>query len=81
MDPILSHLEIKKLSRKGIDAEPELTAILSLDMIEGSLQGLEDQSSIMINQSMAKAIFGDIDPINKILKIDNKKQSKSKWCI
>jgi len=68
--------EDKKLSRNGLYAEPELAEILSLHMIQGSLQGLQDPSSIMINQSMAKAVFGDLDPINKMLKIDNENSLK-----
>lgn len=68
--------EDKKLSRDGMYAEPELAEILSLHMIQGTLQGLQDPSSIMINQSMAKAVFGDQDPINKMLKIDNENNLK-----
>jgi len=66
----------KKLSRGGIYAEPDMTEILSLSMVGGSLHGLQDPSSVMINQSMAKAIFGETDPINKIIKLDNKADLK-----
>lgn len=65
-------IDDKKLSRNGLYAEPEFAEILSLQMVQGSLQGLRDPSSIMISQSMAKSIFGDQDPINKMLKVDNK---------
>ncbi len=65
-------IDDKKLSRNGLYAEPEFAEILSLHMVQGSLKGLQDPSSIMISQSMAEAVFGDQDPINKMLKIDNK---------
>lgn len=37
---------------------------------------LNDPSSIVLTESAAKAFFGNADPINKILKIDNQKNVK-----
>jgi ABC-type antimicrobial peptide transport system permease subunit len=62
----------KKLSIDGIFAEPRLPDILSLQMIEGTRAGIDDPSSIMINQSLAKALFGDTDPVDKMIRMDNK---------
>jgi putative ABC transport system permease protein len=52
----------------GSDA-PEM---FSLDMVEGNRDGLKDPSSILISRSVAKALFGDADPMNKIIKLDHK---------
>ena len=45
--------------------------MLSLTMIKGTRNGLADPSSIMLSESVAEAIFGDEDTINKTMKIDN----------
>lgn len=62
----------KKMNEKGLFAEPELTDMLSPKMIAGTLHGLNDPSAIMISAVFAKAMFGDTDPINKMISIDNK---------
>jgi putative ABC transport system permease protein len=66
----------KKLSKSGMYVQPEFTRIFSFNMIEGSLNCLNDPYSIVLSQSLAKAMFGSDDPINKIVKIDNKKGLK-----
>lgn len=50
--------------------------LLDLHMIEGTRDGLKDPSSIFLSQSTAKAIFGDDDPINKILKVNSQSTVK-----
>lgn len=62
----------KKLSTNGMFAEPRLQDMLSLQMLEGTKAGINDPTSIMIDQSLAKALFGDTDPVNKMIRIDNK---------
>ncbi len=66
----------KKVSETGIYAEPEMPQILSLKMIEGQQLGIQDESSIMLSESLAKIIFGKLDPLNKILLTDDKKSYK-----
>ncbi len=46
--------------------------MLSLNMIEGTRDGLKDPHSVLLSKSIAKAIFGDADPMNKQIRIDNK---------
>lgn len=60
----------KKLSRSGAFFEPDAPAMLSLTMLKGS-SGLNDPSSVLLSASAANAIFGDADPIDKVIKIDN----------
>ncbi|WP_419700124.1 ABC transporter permease [Mucilaginibacter sp. NFX135] len=62
----------KKLSFKGNFMGAEAPEIFSLRMVQGSRDGLKDRSSILISQSVAKALFGNADPMNKIIRMDNK---------
>src|ERR1700744_1621208 len=62
----------KKLNATGLYAQPDLPLILSLKMLTGNLKALNDQSSILLSESMAISLFGKADPINQLLKIDNK---------
>ncbi len=56
--------------------EPEAPRLMSLTMLKGSLDGLKDPSSILISASAAKTIFGDSDPMNKLMMIDSKLNGK-----
>ncbi|GAB4035754.1 ABC transporter permease [Spirosoma jeollabukense] len=61
----------KKFWRTGNYIEPEAPDLFSLTMIKGTKNGLNEPYSIMLAESVAKAFFGDTDPIGKLLKIDN----------
>lgn len=65
----------KKISRSGMWAETDLPAILSLN-IRGTVDALTDPSSLILSQSVAKALFGDDDPIGKTVRVDNKAEMK-----
>ena len=45
-------------------------------MLKGSRNGLQDPSSILISQSVSKALFGDTDPMGKMILLDNKDNFK-----
>jgi putative ABC transport system permease protein len=62
----------KKLTQTGNFMQPEAPEMLTLKMLRGSRNGLKDPSSILLSASLAKALFGNADPINQVLKIDNK---------
>ncbi|HUZ60803.1 MAG TPA: ABC transporter permease [Hanamia sp.] len=62
----------KMITRSGSFMEPAITEMLSLKMMEGSRNALKDYNSILLSSSSAKAIFGITNPMNQILKIDNK---------
>jgi len=62
----------KALIRQGSYIEPEISEMLSLEMIHGAKDGLKDMNSMLLNESVAKAFFGDENPIGKTLKINNK---------
>jgi putative ABC transport system permease protein len=66
----------KKLNKAGTFIEPQAPEMLSLRMIQGSREALQDPSSVILSESMAKAFFGNSDPLSKILKIDNRQEVK-----
>jgi len=74
-DHILS-VEDKKISQVGRFMQEGAPEMLSLQMQEGNWKGLKDPHSILLSSSAAKALFGDEDPINQMLKIDNQMDVK-----
>jgi putative ABC transport system permease protein len=68
--------ENNRFTRIGKFMEPEAPVLLSLKMLRGSRDGLKDPSSILIAASVAKTIFGNADPMNKVMRIDNKMNVK-----
>ncbi len=62
----------KKLTQTGFYMEPEAPDMLTLQMLKGSRAGLKDPNSVLLCKSVAKALFDDVDPIDKIIKIDTK---------
>ncbi|MVM32543.1 FtsX-like permease family protein [Spirosoma sp. HMF4905] len=61
----------KKFTKPGNYIEPDITDMLSLKMLKGTRSGLKDPSSILLSESVAKAFFGDNDPIGKIVKLND----------
>lgn len=61
----------KKITRKGIFAEPQFTRMFSLKMLRGVQNGLDQVNSIMLSASLATAIFGNEDPVGKLIRVDN----------
>jgi len=61
-----------KFSKTGSFFEPEATEMLSLKMVRGTRGGLKEPYSILLSESVARTFFGDADPINKVLKLNNK---------
>jgi putative ABC transport system permease protein len=66
----------KQIIRSGMWTQPEFPDVLSLKMLEGNRAALQDPSSILINESLSKTLFGNNDPINKIIRLDNKSELK-----
>ncbi|RRA99979.1 ABC transporter permease [Larkinella rosea] len=62
----------QKFTRRGSFAEPEFPEMFSLKMRSGSRSGLKDPASILLSESVAKALFGDADPLHKTIKVGNK---------
>lgn len=62
----------KKFTQSGNFMQPEAPEMLTLKMLYGSDKGLADPGSILLTESLSRKLFGDADPINEIVKIDNK---------
>lgn len=58
-------------SKSGKFITPGAPEMLSLTMLRGSRSGLTEPASILLSASLAKALFGDADPLHKTLAIDN----------
>ncbi|WP_221394007.1 ABC transporter permease [Dyadobacter sp. NIV53] len=67
---ILSYGE-NKFTKKGNYLSPEAPDLFSLKMLAGTRAGLKDPSSIMLSESVARVLFGQENPVNKIVKLDN----------
>jgi putative ABC transport system permease protein len=70
-NPHLLSFKDKNISMQGNFMEPEAPQMLALKMTMGTRNALTDQSSILLSESVAKAIFGNANPLGKILKLDN----------
>ncbi|MBL4678464.1 MAG: ABC transporter permease [Mucilaginibacter sp.] len=66
----------KKINETGNFMQPEAPDMLTLHMLKGSRSGLKDPSSILLSEKTAKALFGNADPIDKTIKIDNQQLLK-----
>ena len=66
----------KKFTQAGNYMQPEAPEMFSLEMIYGSRGGLKDLHSILLSQTLAKKLFGESDPIDKIIQIDAKTNVK-----
>jgi predicted permease len=70
-DHILQTEKGQPMTSIGIYSQPGLPELLSLQMIAGS-SGLEDPSTLLLSRSQAKALFGESDPLNRSVRIDDK---------
>ena len=71
----LLHKE-KALTKIGIFMDPEAPEMLTLKMLDGNLTGLTEPYSILLSESTAKAFYGNEDPMNKIIQIDDMSEVK-----
>jgi len=62
----------KKFKRRGEFIEGGVLEMLSLKMLKGSYESLNDPYSVVLSKSTAETIFGHDDPINKSISIDNR---------
>lgn len=65
-------------THSGVFVQVDFPEMIALDMISGMRNGLQDPSSILLSASLAKAIFGDRDPMNETIRIDERLDVKVK---
>lgn len=67
----------KRLNKLGLCASEEFFKVFNFNMTKGDpTTALNNPNSIVLTKSTAKAFFGDEDPINQIIKIDNDREMK-----
>ncbi|HTE29488.1 MAG TPA: ABC transporter permease, partial [Chryseolinea sp.] len=69
-DYILSNGQ-NTFTQKGSYMQAEAPDLFSLKMIAGSRSGLADPHSILLSESLARTIFGNVNPLGKLIKVDN----------
>ena len=74
-DGILTYGETK-ITRQGNYMDVDIPKMLSLKMLKGNYDGLKELNSVLLSESTAKALFGNVDPMGKLMKIDNKTDVK-----
>lgn len=75
--PSVLSFKNKKIKKNGLSISNHFFDIFSFTFIKGNPQtAIRDEGSIVLTQSSAKAFFGNEDPINKIIRIDNKRDVK-----
>ncbi len=62
----------KNLSKNGLAIESQAPDMLTLTMRKGTRAGLTDPASILLSESTARDLFGDTDPMNKLIRLDDK---------
>jgi ABC-type antimicrobial peptide transport system permease subunit len=70
-DRIISNGD-KKFNQLGQYMQPGAPHMLTLKMLKGTRSGLKGMHSILLSESLATALFADEDPINKIVRIDDR---------
>lgn len=62
----------KKFSYTGNFMSEDGSEMFTLNMRRGDRRALQQPSSILISQAVAEAMFGEDDPVGKVVKLDNK---------
>jgi len=62
----------KQLAKRGNFMEPSAPEMLTLKMLNGTRMGLKEPSSILISYSLSLSLFGDTDPVGKLITMDGK---------
>src|ERR1700712_4172809 len=67
----------KKLYPEGIQAGDDFLKMFKYPMIMGNWENaLKEPFSIVLDQSTAKALFGNVNPLNKMVRVDNQNNLK-----
>lgn len=64
--------DVTGFSAKGIFLESGGPEMLSLKMLYGTQTALQDVTGILLSASTANALFGNVDPLGKSLRMDDK---------
>ena len=70
-DHILGYKD-RKFTNKGNYLSADAPDMLTLTMLKGTRAGLKEPASILLSESVAQTLFGETDPMGKIISLDNK---------
>jgi ABC-type antimicrobial peptide transport system permease subunit/AraC-like DNA-binding protein len=62
----------KRFSKKGSFMEASAPEMLTLKMLRGTRAGLKEPGSILLSHTLAQSLFGDSDPMGKLVTLDTK---------
>ena len=66
-----------RLNKRGYYASEEFLEMFEFPLIAGNAaQVMADPRSVIITEATAKALFGNEDPINKVIRVDNEEDLK-----
>ena len=60
-------------TKAGLLAEADFPDMMTLTMLKGNRTSLADPHAILLSQSLATTLFGELDPINKIVELGGNK--------
>jgi ABC-type antimicrobial peptide transport system permease subunit len=73
----LFNYDRKTINATGLDVDKPFLTMFTFPLLEGNQEhALDDINNIVITETLAKKIFGNADPMYKMVKIDNKKNYK-----
>lgn len=64
----------KKFTSMGAFMESGGPALFSLKILKGSQAALKEPGSVLLSASFARSLFGDKDPMDQLIKLDNNSQ-------
>jgi len=62
----------KKFTKNGNYVEPDFARMFSVNMRMGTGNGLSDVNTILLSESTAATLFGSANPLNQIVRLDNR---------
>ncbi|MDO1451374.1 ABC transporter permease [Rhodocytophaga aerolata] len=73
MSDVMNVLRYKNntFTKQGTYFEPQALDILSVKLLKGNAQSLDEPTSIILSASLAKSLFTYTDPLGKIIQLDD----------
>lgn len=66
------NIDDKKTARTGVFADAGFAEMFSVRIVNGTMPRPQDANAILLSQDLAITLFGADDPINKIIRINNR---------
>lgn len=70
--PMTLRINNNVITQSGISIQEEAPEMLGLNILSGDKNGLKEKNSIMISQSCAKALFGNVNPVGRIINVNDR---------